>query len=212
MYRQPLLIVAHMMVTTHVLAGLALAAGATTVAPELGTLPVVAAAAGGLAPDLDVAGDHRRTLHFPAYGTVAVVPALALALVVPGPLTAALALFVVAAALHAVSDALGSGLELRPWEATSDRAVYDHLRGRWLPPRRWVRYDGAPEDVLVGAALAVPSLIVFDGAVETAVLAALAVSVAYALVRKSLPTIAERGVERLPDDLRDPVARWVLDE
>jgi len=201
-----------MMVTTHALAGLALAAGVTVLAPELGTLPVLAAAAGGLAPDVDLVGAHRRTLHFPVYGTLAAVPAVALALAAPGPLTAAVALFVVAAALHAASDVLGSGLELRPWEGTSDRAVYDHLRGRWLAPRRLVRYDGAPEDVLVGIALAVPSLLVFDGPVETLVVAALGVSVAYAVVRKSLPTVAERAVAALPEGLRDPVAEWVLDD
>jgi hypothetical protein len=191
------------MVTTHALAGLALAAGVTAVAPELGgPLPAVAAAAGGIVPDLDLPGDHRKTLHFPVYGSLAAIPAVGLAALAPSPATVALALFVVAFALHAASDALGGGLELRPWEATADRAVFDHARGQWIPPRRWIRYDGAPEDLAVAGALAVPALVVFDAPVTTGVYVALAVSVVYALVRKPLVTVAERLSGNMPEDLR----------
>jgi hypothetical protein len=38
------------------------------------------------------------------------------------------------------------------------------------------------------------------------------VSVAYAAVRKWLPTAAERAVAALPEELRDPVAAWVLED
>jgi len=190
-----------MMATTHALAGLALAAGVAAAAPELGTLPVVAAGVGGIAPDLDILGAHRRTLHFPVTLPLATVPAVALALAVPGPETAALALGLAAAALHSASDVAGAGLEPRPWEGTAKRAVYDHVRGRWFAPRRWVRYDGAPEDLLLAAVLAVPSLVVFDGPVRTAVVAALVVSIAYAAVRKRLFFVLERLFAALPEDL-----------
>jgi hypothetical protein len=152
---------------------------------------------------------HRRTLHFPTALTLAAVPASLPALAAPGPVTVAVALFVVAAALHCVSDAAGGGLELRPWEATSERAVYDHVRGRWLAPRRWVRYDGAPEDLALAGVLAVPSLYVFDGTVELAVLAALAVSVGYVLVRKVMIDAAERVVTALPESLQRRVPERV---
>jgi hypothetical protein len=200
-----------MMATTHALAGLALAAGVTTAAPELGTLPAVAAAVGGLAPDVDLLGAHRRTLHFPAYASLLAVPAVGVAFVAPGSVTVAAALFVVAAALHAASDVLGPGLELRPWEGTSERAVYDHLRGRWIAPRRLVRYDGAPEDVAVGALLAIPSLVVFDAPITTGVGVALAVSVGYAALRKRLPAIAEWGADALPDGFDEFLPERVRD-
>jgi hypothetical protein len=191
------------MVTTHALAGLALAAGVTALEPGLGgTIPALAAAVGGIVPDLDLPGEHRRTLHFPVYGSLAALPAVGVAALAPSPVTVAIALFVVAFALHAASDALGGGLELRPWEGTSERAVFDHARGRWIPPRRWIRYDGAPEDFLLGIALAVPTLVVFDGAIQTGVYVALAVSAAYALVRKPLVAAGERLSEDLPEDVR----------
>jgi hypothetical protein len=203
-----------MMATTHALAGVALAAAAGAVAPELGLLPVAVAALGGAFPDLDMYAGHRRTLHFPVYYAVAAVPAAVVALVAPGPAAAAVALFLAAAALHSASDALGGGLELRPWEATSDRAVYSHYHGRWLPPRRVVRYDGAPEDLALAAVLAVPAVVVFGptGPVATGVAAALATSAVYVAIRKPMVVAAERLVSALPEGVRARLpARFVED-
>ena len=178
-----------MMATTHAFVGLALAVPVALVAPEFGVAAATGALAGGVFPDLDLAAAHRKTLHFPVYYSVAAVPAALLALVNPTPTTVAVALFLVAAAVHSASDVLGGGLELRPWEATGEKGVYVHPKRRWLRPRRLVRYDGAPEDFVVGAAFALPGLAVFDGWVEQAALAGLVVSLAYTVVRKRLPDI-----------------------
>jgi hypothetical protein len=197
-----------MMATTHALFGVALAAAAVRVVPELGlatagfaTVALVAAVAGSVFPDLDLYAGHRRTLHYPVYYAALAVPAVALAVGLPGAWTLALALFVLGAAAHSLMDALGGGLELKPWRETSERAVYDHYRGRWIRPRRWIRYDGAPEDVLVAAALAVPALVTFDGPVQTFVVAVLLVSAGYALLRKQLAALAERLASAVPADL-----------
>lgn len=177
-----------MMATTHGFAGLALVAPVAYAVPELATPLAVGAICGAIFPDLDVAFEHRRTLHFPLlYGFVA-VPAVLAAAIAPGAVTAAVAAFAVAAWLHAASDALGAGPELDPWRRSSDRAVYDHLRGRWLRPRRWIRYDGAPEDAMLAVGLAIPALVVFDdvGWVTAAVAVGLVVSIGYTLVRRRL--------------------------
>lgn len=176
-----------MMATTHAFLGLLLAAVVATVAPEFAVAAAVGGVLGGIFPDLDVAGAHRRTLHFPVYYWVPTVPAVALALFLPTETTVAVALFFLAAALHSASDVLGGGLEPRPWEGTSEKAVYVHPLGRWLRPRQVIRYDGAPEDFLVGAVLAAPALLVYDaGPVRTAVYAGLAVSLVYTLVRRRM--------------------------
>lgn len=190
-----------MMSATHALAGAALAAPLALIAPEFALVAVLAAFAGGAAPDLDLAWAHRRTLHFPVYFTLLALPALALAAVVPSLLTVALAAFLGAAALHAVSDAFGGGLELRPWEGTSQRAVYNHYHGRWHPPLRWVRYDGAPEDLLLSALLAVPVAVLVPEATPL-VGATVAVAAMYALCRKRLVDFAERHAEKLPTLVR----------
>ena len=187
-----------MMATTHALAGVVLGTLVFLVAPDVGAIPVAAAALGGLFPDFDLYAGHRKTLHFPVYFSLAAVPATVFAFAVPTVATLSVALFLLAAATHSVMDAFGGGLELKPWEATSDRAVYDHFRGRWLPPKRWIRYDGAPEDLLLAVVLAVPPVVVFDGPVQAGVGVALAVSVAYALLRKPMVAGAERLVAVLP--------------
>ncbi|NHN61275.1 MULTISPECIES: metal-dependent hydrolase [Halorussus] len=192
-----------MMATTHALFGVVLASAAAAVAPEFAPVALVAGVVGSVFPDLDLYAGHRRTLHFPVYYAVAALPAIALAVAVPATATVALAVFLAGAAAHSLMDVLGGGLELKPWRAESERAVYDHYRGRWVPPRRWVRYDGAPEDFLVAAAFGAPALLTYDGHVQAFVAAVLAVSAGYVLARKRLASLAERLVPHAPAAL-DP--------
>ena len=187
-----------MMATTHALAGVALAVLVSLFAPEVGTTALVAAALGGMFPDFDLYAGHRRTLHFPVYYTALTAPAMAVAAAAPSTPTFAVALFLAAAALHSVFDAFGGGLELKPWLGTSDRAVYDHYRGRWIPPRRWVRYDGAPEDFALCLVFGVPAYAALDGPAALAVAAAVSVSGVYALCRKSMVVLTQRLVAALP--------------
>ncbi|WP_174786360.1 metal-dependent hydrolase [Haloprofundus sp. MHR1] len=187
-----------MMATTHALIGVVLA---LVVAPDGGLLPVAAAGLGGLFPDFDLYVAHRKTLHFPVYFSLAAFVAAAVAALVASPVALAVALFLAAAAIHSVMDIFGGGLELKPWEATSDRAVYDHFNGRWLAPKRWIRYDGAPEDFLLGAVFGIPALLVLSGTAQTVVALALAVSAAYSLLRKALVEVAERLVGTAPPEL-----------
>ncbi|WP_416840163.1 metal-dependent hydrolase [Haloferax sp. DFSO52] len=201
-----------MMATTHALAGVALGTAVWALVPEAGILPVLAAALGGLFPDFDLYAGHRKTLHFPVYFSALAVPAVAIAALNPTTTTLAVALFISAAALHSASDIFGGGLELKPWLGTSERAVYDHWNGRWLAPKRWVRYDGSPEDLALALAFAVPPVVVFDGMVQTVVIGAVAVSGVYVLLRKPMVTIAERLVAAIPDHLVDHVPeRFVRD-
>lgn len=192
-----------MMATTHALAGVALAIGVSLVVPGTGGLPVLAAAVGGFFPDFDLTGDHRKTLHFPVYYSVAAVFASVLAALVTTPLTLAVALFLAAAALHSVMDAAGGGLEARPWLGESERAVYNHASGRWVPPKRWVRYDGAPEDLLLCGVLALPGLLVLDGTARLAVVVALGISALYTVFRKPLVVLADRLVPMIPQETFD---------
>ncbi|UPW01232.1 metal-dependent hydrolase [Halorussus gelatinilyticus] len=182
-----------MMNTTHTAMGLTLAAPLVLVAPELAPVAALAGLAGGVFPDLDLlSGQHRRTLHFPVYYGVAGVAASGAALLAPTEWTVAAAFFLLSAALHCVTDAAGGGLELRPWEATDDRGVYVHPAGRWIRPRRWVRYDGAPEDLLLTAVFSIPGLLLFDGLVRALTVVGLAASVVYVAVRKRLPEVETR--------------------
>jgi len=187
-----------MMATTHGLAGLALGVGVSAIAPEHAPIALSAGLAGGVFPDLDLYAGHRKTLHFPSYYPLAALPAAAVAVVTANPLAVAVAVFLAAAALHTAMDVFGGGLELRPWEGTSDRGVFDHRQGVWLAPRRWVRYDGAPEDFGLAVIVGLPLLSRLHGDWLTLVLGLLAVSAAYVLLRKPMVWAAETLVRVLP--------------
>jgi hypothetical protein len=181
-----------MMSTTHAAMGAALATPLWAIAPSVAPVATVAAFLGGLAPDADaVVGAHRRTLHHPELYPLLSAAAVLAAVVAPGPVTAATAAFLCSAALHSLADVFGGGLALRPWVADDDRGIYLHTRGRWVAPLRWIRYDGAPEDLVLAAALTLP-LALAAGPIRWLALAGLAVSVPYVVFRKHL-------VERHPD-------------
>lgn len=201
-----------MMVTTHLLAGLVLALPVVIYAPELALPAVLGTALGSVLPDLDLYFGHRKTLHYPQYALWAVPPATFVALASLHPGAIALAFAVFGMALHVRMDVYGGGLELRPWEARSDRAVYDHVNGRWVAPRRLVRFDGAPEDVAIASLLAIPSLVVFDGPIRWGVVAILAVSIAYGVVRKPLVDLGVVLLRWAPAPLLGVLPRRYLEE
>lgn len=174
-----------MMSPTHVGAGLAVASVVATSEPTYGVPAVVGAFVGGVLPDVDLfVGEHRKTLHFPVLAWPPAAAAVAVAVNQPSALAWGVAVGAVAFALHAASDILGAGEELRPWERTNPYAVYCHACGRWLRARYVIRYDGAPEDLLATGVLVVPAVMVFDGPVEIAVAAIVLVGIVYAAIRK----------------------------
>lgn len=190
-----------MMATTHLLAGLLLALPVAVLAPELTTPAIVGVALGSVVPDLDLYVGHRKTLHYPHYGLWLVPPAAFVALVTLHPVAVAGAFAAIGLAVHARMDVYGGGLELRPWEERSDRAVYDHANGRWVSPRRLVRYDGAPEDVAMAVVFAVPSVVFLERPFSLAVGGVVAVSILYGLVRKPLVDVGVAILRRLPAPL-----------
>lgn len=175
-----------MMGTTHALMGMLFGLTAAFYAPEYLFYAGLAGFLGGLLPDTDLLYGHRRLMHFPVGYTVLSAAAVLPALLAPAALTVSLLYFFVSAAAHSVIDVFGGGLEERPWEATSDDAVYSHTLGKWLRARRYVRYDGAPEDLGLTMALAVPCYHFYAGNLELLVVAAVVTGFFYMLVRKKM--------------------------
>lgn len=198
------------MATTHAFAGAALAAGVTIVAPDLGPAALAGGLVGGFFPDIDLYQGHRRRLHFPTYYSLAAILTTGVAIAAPSPVSVGVAVAVVAAALHARMDRYGGGLELRPWKGDSRKAVYDHARGQWRAPKRWIRYDGSPGDLALASVFAAPAIVIFQGHSRLLLLAGLGVSAIYVVLRKQLPDIAERLARTLPPSLRRHVPERFL--
>jgi hypothetical protein len=176
-----------MMGVTHILVGLAVTLPLTLLGPWAFEPVAMGAILGGAFPDLDLlVGSHRRTFHYPVFGPMVALVAVIGALIVPTPATVGLAATLVAAGVHAASDVLGAGNELRPWERTNTDAVYDHLRGRWIRARYVVRYDGSPEDLLLAVIAAIPVVVVQGNTVRWGVVVLVLVGTIYTLLRKRL--------------------------
>ncbi|MCT9094769.1 metal-dependent hydrolase [Haloarchaeobius sp. HME9146] len=193
-----------MMAMTHALAGLLLATFVVQLGGGDPATVVAAAVAGSVFPDLDIYAGHRKTLHFPVFGWFPAGLAVVLALAIPTTATLALATFLVAAALHPVMDLYGGGLELRPWEGRSEKAVYSHYHGRWLAPRRLVPYDGSPRDLALAGALGVPALTLPEP-VPPLVVVTIVVGGVYVALRKRLATVWSQVAQALPPELRHHV-------
>jgi len=97
-----------MMLPTHALAGMVLALPVALAAPEYAGVVLLAGLLGGVLPDLDLYVAHRKTLHYPVYYSVAGAGAVVTAVLIPTPTTVAAAVFLVAAAVHSVSDVFGA--------------------------------------------------------------------------------------------------------
>ena len=193
------------MLPTHALVGLAVGAPLLWLAPESATAALAGGLLGGIWPDLDLYVGHRRTLHYPTGYSLAAVAAVLVAAAVGSPLAVGLAVALVAAAAHCQMDRFGGGLELRPWENTSERAVYDHVAGEWRAPKRWVRYDGAPEDVGLSLLVGLPLVVVVPPLFRRLVVAALIIAIGYGLLRRWLAALAPVLAEFVPD----PVVEYV---
>ncbi|MFB6254449.1 MAG: metal-dependent hydrolase [Halobacteriaceae archaeon] len=200
------------MATTHAFVGLLFGAVVSVLFPEFANQAILAGFLGGFFPDLDLYADHRRTLHFPTYYTLFGVITGIIALLFPSVITISLGVFVNAAAIHSRMDIFGGGLELKPWEEMSNRAVYDHFKRKWYYPRRLIRYDGAPEDFIVCTLVALPGIVIVSGTLQLFLIGLVIISGVYALVRKRLPDLALQIINLLPTKMREYLPeRFVAD-
>lgn len=179
-----------MMLPTHVVIGLAVGAPLLALAPELAPAALLGVVIGSILPDLDMYTGHRRTLHYPTGYAIATAISIPLAVLLQWPIVIVGTFVLFGAALHCRMDRYGGGLELEPWKETSNRAVYDHVKRQWLPPKRWIRYDGAPEDFVLMATIGLPLMFVFDGGFQWITFIAIVVGGAYAVFRRQLARIA----------------------
>lgn len=176
-----------MMVFTHVLMGALLGVGISLVVPTSESAAITAGLLGGAVPDLDMVFTHRRTFHFPVVSTVLALGVGSVVLLWPVPPVIAAFSFVLAAAVHSLTDILGGGKEMRPWRETDDRAVYNHVTDRWIAPRR-VFYDGSIADLGLSLLIGGMALFAVGGVFRYVVGFVLLLGVVYTAVRRWITT------------------------
>lgn len=182
-----------MMGTTHILAGMALAAVYSGFA-EPGILILMFSIAGSIFPDLDMPLEHRKTFHWPEHFLIAALLAGIAGMVYPNIYLQIVFLFFLNAAFHCLMDVLSCGLEPYPWQATDERAVYSHIRDEWIRPRRWISYDGSIGDLLLGLVIAVPLLQIYRGDSQYIIAGIVFTSILYTASRKHLERLAPEKV------------------
>lgn len=171
------------MVFTHVLVGIFVGAISAVLFPGFTAAAVAGGALGGLFPDLDMVFVHRRTLHFPVLFNVAGLVAVALAVLSPGTVTLFASVFLLAAGLHSLMDTLGGGKEMRPWRETDERAVFNHVSGQWITPRRLI-YDGSIPDLAIAILVGGLAAYVLPGGYSSLVIGLLVVASTYTVLRR----------------------------
>lgn len=139
-----------MMIFSHALLGGITGMIALLVAPGQLETAIWAGMIGGLVPDMDMLLDHRRSLHFPVFGTISMLLFLASVLLLPSEVILVCAAFVTGMVFHSLTDILGEGRVMRHWKDKDHRAAYDHLRKQWITPRRLIK-TGDPEDLFIAA-------------------------------------------------------------
>ena len=173
------------MVFTHVLVGVLVGAFVAPASPGLTVELVGAGLVGGLLPDVDMLFVHRKTLHFPVLYALA-AGVLGVVVLVTGSGAAAVpCVAAVAAALHCAMDTLGGGKEMRPWRETDERAVYNHVAGEWVRPRR-LFYDGSLPDLALSVGTGAGALWVLPGRFTTPVLVLVGLAVVYTGLRRTV--------------------------
>lgn len=174
------------MAVTHALIGLFLAISALWIWPEMIFYAALGGFIGGIFPDLDLAFNHRRTLHYPIIFSISSLISGAVVILAPSLVSVAVFYFFLSAAVHSLIDVFGGGLETRPWIPSDDRGVYSHTLGKWIKPKRWIRYDGSPEDLVLTITIAVPCYLFYTGLFQDLVVLTVLIGGIYTALRKKI--------------------------
>ena len=204
-----------MMLPTHIILGLLVMTPFVAVF-DLPVSVLYGAIIGSILPDLDlIVGTHRKTFHFPRYSFIVLIGSVVMISGYPSILGFFIVGLVVGFTLHSSSDVLGSGLEVRPWERTSKKAVFNHYTQEWEKPLHYFSYDGSPTDffVLFGGSIILWMFWIQQNPapyIQEVIILSIGVGVVYTFSRRVLPKIDQLLYKRYPQ-LR-PILQMIRDE
>lgn len=191
-----------MMLPTHIVMGLGIATTILLIDPTLLNISLFSSFIGSILPDLDIYKGHRKALHYPKIYTVISVFSGIIAFFILTNVTVGITFLFIGAAIHCQMDKYSSSFEVRPWEKKSDRAVYDHINGEWKKAKRWIRYDGSPEDFLLMITIAIPLILILNNIFRYILVITIIIGTIYTVFRRWLPTIAPVFLSYIPKSLK----------
>jgi uncharacterized membrane protein YsdA (DUF1294 family) len=146
-----------MMFSTHILAGGTLGLLANFFAPQLVPFAVLGGMIGGFLPDVDMFAEHRKTGHRPFQYLILTALLFAAAYIQTSSVLIFASFLFASMTLHGFMEIYSNGKTMRPTEEKDDRAVYNHITGNWIEPRRWVLCS-SKEDLALMLVVAAPLL------------------------------------------------------
>lgn len=198
-----------MMLPTHIIGALFLSIPIIAFYPDLIRVVFIGSVFGGVAPDLDlIIGQHRKSFHHPYIFSLGLFTAISLLVAFPeSTILVGFLAFMIGCVSHIVGDLMGSGLEHKPWDQTSTRCVYNHVRQEWIPPSYILGYDGSLRDMGVLLVLSGVVYIFYHQMmyIEQAVLVLLSIGMVYTIVRRTLPKVETTLYHR------HWVFKWIID-
>lgn len=195
-----------MMLPTHILAGGLIGVLIGFLYPGQMDLFITTGMIGGAMPDVDLVFEHRKTLHFPINYTVAAALLLTVAAITAPPHISLIATLLLTAGIHSITDVFGGGKELRPWQRTDDRAVYNHRNRQWITARRYI-YDGSWQDALFMTCISLPVYLHADGLLRTVTVTLVMAGLLYALLRRRVARLIPDRYPTYSSLIKDLLAR-----
>lgn len=145
------------MFSTHILAGGSLGLLASFFAPELVPAAVLGGMIGGFAPDFDMFTEHRKDGHRPFQYLILTAVLLTAMIFHSSAYLVFAGFFTASMTLHSFMEIFSNGKTMRPEENPDDRAVYNHVTGNWIEPRRWVLCS-SERDLLLMFMVSIPMI------------------------------------------------------
>mgnify|MGYP006265906321 CR=1 FL=1 len=191
-----------MMLPTHIIVGMFLSLSVLYIEPNYINSVILVSIFGSLIPDLDMYYGHRKTLHYPVFCSIATLLSFCILIFITNIYSISLFFFFMTLSIHPLLDILSSGLEIRPWENTSKKAVYNHYSKQWIAPLHIIPYDGSKEDLSVLLILSIPLMVYLGQPFYSLIIVLNIIGILYTLSRKILPEFIKPVIKIVPDNYR----------
>jgi hypothetical protein len=191
-----------MMVSTHILAGIALGLISFHIWPQNAFLFICVSAAAAVFPDLDVLFEHRRTFHRPLEYTV--FCSISAIIAIFYPLLGFLGLFAFGSlTLYCVLDLFSTD--------GREKALYNHVFGEWVLVRNIVPTRSF-KDALAAFLFSIPAYLYLEESYHISLVFLIGYSLIYPLFKDSIESRLLRGYSSYTEAIKSLVGSFDIND